>query len=324
MTGLRWGVVGTANIARAQFLPALRESGGEAVVVGSRDAGRAAQFASAHGVGRGVDSYEAVLEDPTVEAVYVPLPNPLHAPWTIRALEAGKAVLCEKPLCLDPDQVETVLSAARAADQPLWEAFVFPFQRQHERIVELVRDGAVGDLREVIGSFHFTVRRPDDLRLSKAQGGGALADVGVYPVRLAHELFGTEPARAVAVGVRGDEVEVEATAVLTYAGDRRLTLSCGFRRGYDTSTLLLGSEGTVRVDNPYHPLPAAALEVRRAGEDPVVEWPTQDAHSFTAALRHVTAAVRHEEAPRHTALESALPVARALQMAQKALGPEAP
>ncbi len=320
MTALRWGVLGTANIARAQFLPAVAEAGQQAVVVGGRDGARAAQFAAAYGIGRGVEGYAAVLEDPDVDAVYVPLPNPLHAEWTVAALAAGKAVLCEKPLCLDPDQTVQVLEAARTADLPLWEAFVFPFQAQHERLVTLLAGGAIGELREVVASFHFTIGQPGNIRLSAAMGGGALADVGVYPMRLAHELFGAAPLRAHASGVRGDEVEVDAAAALDYPGDRRLLLSCGFRRAYDTTALLLGTEGTVRLDNPYHPVPATAFELRRPGSDPVVERPTTDARSFTAALRHVAAALAGQEAPRHTALESALPVAQTLAMTTAALG----
>jgi predicted dehydrogenase len=312
-------VLGTANIARAQFLPAVVEAGHSAVVVGGRDGARAAEFAAAYGIGRGVEGYAAVLEDPDVDAVYVPLPNPLHAEWTVAALAAGKAVLCEKPLCLDAEQTARVLEVARSADKPLWEAFVFPFQAQHERLLALLADGAVGDLREVVGSFHFTVGSPGNIRLSAAMGGGALADVGCYPVRLAYELFGTPALRATASGVRGDEVEVDVAATLDHPGDRRLLLTCGFSRAYDTTTLLLGTEGTVRLDNPYHPGPGSALELRRPGSDPVVERPTTDARSFTAALRHMAGALAGDEAPRYTALGSALPVAQALDLTRAAL-----
>jgi predicted dehydrogenase len=316
---LRWGVLGTANIARAQFLPAVVETGQRAVLVGGRDGARAAEFARAHGVERSVKGYTAVLEDPEVDAVYVPLPNPLHAEWTMAALQAGKAVLCEKPLCLNPGQVEQVLAVARTATQPLWEAFVFPFQAQHTRVVDLLAQGAIGELQEIVGSFHFEVGRPDNIRLSRVMGGGALADVGCYPMRLAHELFGARAESATATAVMGVEVEVDASALMAYPGDRRLLLTCGFRRAYDTTTVLLGSQGSIRLDNPYHPGRDAALEVRRAGTDTVVERPTQDVRSFSAALRHIAAAFAGERAPTHTALESALPVAQSLQLAQCAL-----
>jgi predicted dehydrogenase len=316
--GTRWGVLGGASIARSRFLPALAEAGGEAAVVGARDGARAAEFAAAHGVGRGVAGYEAVLADPDVQAVSVPLPNPLHAEWTIAALEAGKAVLCEKPLCVDAEQARRVLAVAERAARPLWEAFVFPFQAQHQRLVELLAAGAIGELREISGAFHFQLRRTEDIRLSAATAGGALADVGCYPLRLAAELFGGPALTAAGSAVRGAEVETELAALVDYPDDRRLLLSCGFRRSSDTTTVLSGTEGTIRVDDPYHPHPGSTVELRRPGSDPVVERPTRDQHSFSAALRHVDAVLAGEEAPRHTALESSLAVAEAIDLVRAA------
>jgi predicted dehydrogenase len=316
--GTRWGVLGGASIARSRFLPALAEAGGEAVVVGARDGARAAEFAAAHGVGRGVAGYEAVLADPDVQAVYVPLPNPLHAEWTIAALEAGKAVLCEKPLCVDAEQARRVLAVAERAARPLWEAFVFPFQAQHQRLAELLTAGAIGELREISGAFNFQLRRTEDIRLSAATAGGALADVGCYPLRLAAELFGGPALTAAGSAVRGAEVETELAALVDYPDDRRLLLSCGFRRSSDTTTVLSGTEGTIRVDDPYHPHPGSTVELRRPGSDPVVERPTRDQHSFSAALRHVDAVLAGEEAPRHTALESSLAVAEAIDLVRAA------
>jgi predicted dehydrogenase len=259
-----------------------------------------------------------VLADPEVQAVYVPLPNPLHADWTIAALEAGKAVLCEKPLCVDADQARRVLEVAARAEQPLWEAFVFPFQAQHRRLVQLLAEGAIGELREITGAFHFLLQRTVDIRLSAAMAGGALADVGCYPLRLAAELFDGPALGATASAVRGAEVETELAAVVDYPDDRRLLLSCGFRRSADTTTVLSGTEGTIRVDNPYHPQPGSTVELRRPGSDPVVERPTRDAHSFTAALRHIDAVLAGTEIPRHTALDSSLPVAEAVDLVRAA------
>jgi predicted dehydrogenase len=317
--GTRWGVLGSAGIARSRFLPALAEAGGRAVVVGSRDGARAAEFAAAHGVARGVAGYQAVLADPDVQAVYVPLPNTEHAEWAVAALEAGKAVLCEKPLCVDADQARRVLAVADRAPLPLWEAFVFPFQAQHQRLVELLADGAIGELREIAGAFHFQLRRTEDIRLSAAMAGGALADVGCYPLRLAAELFGAPALRAVASVVHGAEVETELAALVDYADDRRLLLSCGFRRAPDTTTVLSGTEGTIRLDDPYHPTPASPLELRRRGADPVVERPTRDEHSFSAALRHIGSVLAGQVPPRHTALESSLPVAEAMDLVRAAV-----
>ena len=318
---VRWGVLGTANIARAQLLPALAEAGDVAVVVGGRDPARTQAWAREHGVARAVDGYQAVLEDPEVEAVYVPLPNPLHAEWAAAALDAGKAVLCEKPLTTNPVATRALLDVARTSSGLLWESFVFPFQAQHRRVVELIGSGAIGELREIVASFHFPVTRPENIRLSAPMFGGALADVGCYPMRLAHELFGQPAAEAQVAAELGEQVEVEAAGVLTYADGRRLLLTCGFRRQPETTTLLLGTEGTIRVDNPWHPTPGAQIEIRSSSSgEPVVESPTVDAHSFTAALRHIAAVLREGAAPVNLASSSALPVAQALGLAREAAG----
>lgn len=322
---VRWGVLGTAGIAAVQFLPALAEAGGVAVSVGGRDGDRARDFATANGVARGVEGYRRVLDDPEVEAVYVPLPNPLHAEWAAAALRAGKAVLCEKPMTTSPAGTQGLLDVAASAPQPLWEAFVFPFQAQHLRIVELLESGVIGELREIVASYHFRLSQPGNIRLSAELFGGALADVGCYGLRLAHELYGS-PAVDAAITAQpaeeglGGEVEAEAAGTVTYADGRRLLLTCGFRRAGDTTALLLGTEGSIRVDNPYHPKPGAALEVRRDGADPVTERPTTDAYSFTAALRHVHAVVRDGAEPRQLASGSALAVASALALTQQAAG----
>jgi predicted dehydrogenase len=338
--GVRWGIIGPANIARGQFLPGLREAGGgHAALVASRDLGRAEAYAAENGVGRGVADYAAVAESPDIDAVYVALPNSLHAEWAIRALQAGKAVLCEKPLCVGAAQTAEVLDAAAAVPGALlWEAFVFPFQAQHRRLVELLADGAVGELTEIISAFHFRLTRPGNIRFSAALGGGALADVGCYPIRLGHELFGPGPgpgpdldpdrdsgpgpAAAVvgsAVVPDGAEVEVDAAGIVP-SGTRRLVLSCGFRRSFDTFTQVLGDLGQLHLANPFHPAPADPLTVLRPGAEPVVEYPTTDERSFTAALRHIHAVLRGETAPEHTAAESALATARTLEAVQAACG----
>ena len=208
---VRWGIIGTASIAARAFLPAVTEAGGVAVVAG-RDASRAAQWARENGIGRVIVGYQQLVDDPDVDAVYIPLPNSLHAEWTIKALRAGKPVLCEKPLTASPAEAEQVLAVAAQTGTPLWEAFVFPFHDQMTRIRGLLADGIIGELREIQSNFHFALgSAAARTRMSASLAGGALYDVGCYPVRLARDLFGGEhdTARAGAVwdsgrGGRGD------------------------------------------------------------------------------------------------------------------------
>jgi predicted dehydrogenase len=319
---IRWGILGTANIARAQFLPGLREAGGgRAAIVGGRELERARSFASDHGIDQGVQGYAQVVESAEIDAVYVALPNSLHAEWALRALQAGKAVLCEKPLCVSAGDTAAVLDAARALPSALlWEAFVFPFQAQHRRLMEILSDGAIGEPAEIVSAFHFLLSRPADIRLSAALGGGSIADVGCYPVRLAHEIFGSEDAEVTGGSAVVDgQVEVEAAGMARW-GARRLLLTCGFRRAYDTFTRILGDQGQVHLTNPFHPQPLDTLVLHRPRREAVVENPTADAHSFTAALRHIHAALLGDEAPRHTATESALATARTVAALQAACG----
>src|SRR5579872_6233748 len=172
----RWGILGTARIAAKALLPALRDSGAVASVVGGRDLERSIAFASENGVDRAVHGYEAVIESPDVDVVYNPLPNSLHGEWTIKALHAGKAVLCEKPLCGNREEAEMVLSVARSSQKPLWEAFVFPFHRQQYRLQEILASGTIGTLVEVHSEFNFRLTRPDDVRWQSQLGGGGLND----------------------------------------------------------------------------------------------------------------------------------------------------
>jgi predicted dehydrogenase len=170
---VRWGILGTASIAGSAFLPALRETGdGVPVAVGSRDLERGRAWATEQLVARAVEGYDAVIADPDVEAVYIPLPNGLHADWTIAALEAGKTVLCEKPLCGTVEETERVLAAARSAAGSLWEAFVFPFHEQMDRVRELLAGGTIGEVREIQSRFHFVLDDPGDIRLFSDLAGG--------------------------------------------------------------------------------------------------------------------------------------------------------
>jgi predicted dehydrogenase len=305
---VRWGILGAAGIAASAFLPALDEAGdGRAIVVGSRDVDRATAWAEANGVASAVGSYEAVLADADVEAVYIPLPNALHAEWTIAALEAGKAVFCEKPLAATPAETARVLEAAR--DGLLWEAFVFPFSAQTERLTALLGDGAVGDVREVVSRFHFDLDDPGDIRMSAELAGGATQDVGCYAIRLARLVFDAEPLtdRAVADAVWQGGVDAELWGALAFPGDRRLVFSCGFRSAYDTTTSVNGTRGTIRLTDPFHPEGADTVTLIRDG-DVIETWPAAPAgeRSFTAAIRHIHRAIRDDERPRHLAVHEAM------------------
>jgi predicted dehydrogenase len=310
-----WGILGTAHIAERSFLPALREAGGgRPVAVASRNLAAGKAFAHEHGIERGLEGYGALLDDPQVEAVYVALPNRLHAEWSEAALDAEKAVLCEKPLCGTVEDTEAVLAAARRTGGLLWEAFVFPFHEQIARVRELLSGGVIGDLREIQSSFHFLLADRENVRMSRELQGGSLQDVGCYPIRLARLLFEAEPERGRASAVWSDtRVDEEMAGELIFPGDRRLLFSCGFRLAPDTSTRIMGSLRRIHLSNPFHPRACDTIEVIDDDER-TVRPAAVERYTFTPALRHVHAALRGEEEPRHLAVDEALGNARAIAM----------
>ena len=317
MTGsVRWGIVGTAKIARTLFLPSLREAGGEPAAVAARDRDRASAWAAANGVARAIVGYENLIEDPEVDALYIPLPNALHGEWTIRALRAGKPVLCEKPLTGSVAETEQVLAVARDTGTLLWEAFGFPFHDQMARLRALLADGTIGELQEIQSDFYFHMSdRDTNVRMSTVLAGGALLDVGCYPVRLARDLFGAEHESAWAQAdydVGG--VDLTTWGCLNFPGGRHLYLSCGFSRADDTFSRLLGTGGQINITNPFHPRAADTFEVRVEGREPVTHrgaGPNQQ--SFTPVIQHIQAVITGAEAPRLLAVDTSLGSALALQ-----------
>lgn len=312
-----WGVLGTANIAAAAFLPALRAAGGMAQMVGSRDVTRAAGWAASNDIAT-AGTYDDVLDSDDVDAVYVALPNHLHVTWAGRALRAGKAVLCEKPMGLTPGEVDGLLTAA-GQDALLWESFVFPFHPQTERVMSVIESGRIGALREITSEFHFAVRSPENIRLHPELGGGALYDVGCYPIRLARLLTGSEPISAVGTASGGPEgVDWDMAAVAEFAGDVRLLMSAGMRRSPSTFTRIVGSMGELRVTNPFHPRPGDSVELW-VDHELVETWTAGRRTAFEHAIIHVQDVLLGSIRPRHLAVDDAHDQARALELIQSAV-----
>lgn len=251
---LRWGLLGTARINRS-IIPPLRTSiRNRLVAVASRSRERAERYASEWGIDRVLGSYEALLSDPGVDVVYIPLPNALHAPWTIRAVEAGKHVLCEKPLATTVADVVAIEEAARRHDRVVAEAFMYRHHPLTTAVVEAVASGAIGELRLIRGSFTFRHEREPDVRWDPALGGGSLWDVGCYPVGYARLVSGAEPAdvigwqHATPAGV--DEAFV---GLLRFPGRLHAMIDCSFRTPFRTRMELVGTEGTIVVPTPFKP-----------------------------------------------------------------------
>ena len=266
MQTLRWGILGTARINR-RVIPAMRLAPRSAVIaVASRDRVRAEQHALGWSIPRAIVGYQALLDDPTINAVYIPLPNTEHVPWTLAALAAGKHVLCEKPLALDPTDVDRIAAAAAAAGLVVEEGFMYRHEPLTRRVVDLVKDGALGTIRVVISGFTFAIESTANIRMSPALGGGSLWDVGSYPVTYAQLIAGHEPTLVFGTAhwhLSG--VDDEFTGLLRFDGGTTANIYAGFRAPYRTWLEVLGSEGSLTVPNPFRPGPLETLELERNG-----------------------------------------------------------
>ncbi len=252
---LRWGILSTANIGRAAVIPAIHKStSGAVIAVASRDARRAQEFAAANGIPHAHGTYQALLEDERIDAVYIPLPNSLHRDWTIRAVEAGKHVLCEKPLGLSAAECDAMATAADAAGVACMEAFMYRFHPRIDRVLDLVAQGAIGTLRSVYAVLTFKVTKPDNIRLSPELGGGALMDVGCYCINAGRTIMRSEPEEVHAVALWTDRgVDEQMVGMLRFEGGAVVQFDCALSLERRECFHVAGTDGHLEVTNAYLP-----------------------------------------------------------------------
>ncbi len=264
---MRVGILGTARIAASFVAGAKLSSRVEVTAVASRGPTRAESFARTHSIERAL-SYEQLLASRDVDAVYIPLPNSLHAPWSIAAARAGKHVLCEKPLALSEAEAIEMFAAADAAGVVLLEGFPYLFQPEMLEIERLIAAGAIGEVRSVFAAFGFTLTNPNDIRREAALGGGALLDVGCYPVSFVRQIVGTRPTRVTAVARSEGEVDQTLAATLEFANGVIAQVSCSFATGLHRSAVIAGSAGVIETEYQNHTSRSTAPAFRlRRGSD---------------------------------------------------------
>jgi xylose dehydrogenase (NAD/NADP) len=267
MQTLRWGILGTARINR-RVIPAMRLARrSELVAVASRGQARAAHYATEWSIPRAIAGYQTLLDDPGIDAVYIPLPNTDHVPWTLAAIAAGKHVLCEKPLALDPADVDRIAAAASAAGVVVEEGFMYRHEPMTARVMSLVSEGAVGSVRAVVSGFTFALGSGANIRMDRALGGGALWDVGSYPVTYAQLIAGHEPKMVLgSAHWAASGVDEEFTGLLRFdPGGMTANIYAGFRAAYRTWLEIIGTEGSLTVPHPFRPGPLETLELERNG-----------------------------------------------------------
>ena len=301
---VRWGILGCAGIAEKAFIPAVLGSpNGALAAIAARDPSRARAWADRFGFARAHPSYADLVADPDVDAIYNPLPNDLHAEWSIRALKAGKHVLCEKPMALDAAEVAAMIQAAEAGGVLLMEGFMYKFHPQIDRTLALVRSGRIGEVRSVHSSFTFRFGRDGaNYRWSPAQGGGALYDVGCYTLSAARLVLGAEPvsvfARARIDPATG--IDLTTSALLEFPGGRFASCEASFEAQFQSLLLVVGSEGTLRLDRAFSAKDLdVAIEVVRGGDTEKV--PVAKAGMFRLMVEHFGDAVLGREPLRYPA-----------------------
>jgi xylose dehydrogenase (NAD/NADP) len=306
---VKWGFLSTANI-NDKLLPAAAESTRvEVIAVASRDVARAEAYARARGIERAYGSYVELLADPDVEAVYISLPNSLHVEWSIRALESGKHVLCEKPLSRHPEDVARAFDVAERAGRLLMEAFMYRHNPQTMRLKELVEGGAIGDLRLIRAAFSFPLTDSPNVRLDPALDGGGLMDVGCYCVS-GVRLFAGEPEHVygeqIAASTGVDEVFV---ATMRFPGDVLAEIDAGLVLPMRDELEAIGEEGSLFVDDPWH-CRTPGIELRtKAGTE---EISVDRADSYRLELENMSDAIRGRAEPL-LGREDALGQARAIE-----------
>jgi D-xylose 1-dehydrogenase (NADP+, D-xylono-1,5-lactone-forming) len=291
---VRLGILSTARINRLALAGARKSDRVDVVAVASRDQARAEAYAREQGIDRAYGSYEGLLADQEVEAVYIPLPNSMHVDWSIRALEAGKHVLCEKPLTRHEAEAERAFDAADRAGRLLMEAFMYRHNPQTARLSALVAEGAVGRLRLIRAAFSFTAGDPRNIRLLANLDGGALMDVGCYCVNSSRLLAG-EPEDLHGEQVLGPGgVDVRFAGTMRFKDDVLGEFHCGLDLPVRDELDVIGSEGSLFLDDPFH-CRTPVIELRRDGETERIEL--EPADSYQLELENLSDAIRGEAEP---------------------------
>jgi predicted dehydrogenase len=307
---MRLGLLSTADINRKVIPGAHASEKVELIAVASREQARAEAYAREWDIERAYGSYDALLADADVDAVYVPLPNTMHREWSIRSLEAGKHVICEKPFSKRAEDVEAAFDAAERTGRLLTEAFMYRHNPQTARLVELVRDGAIGDLRVVRSAFSYSLYDTDNIRLRTDVEGGSLMDVGCYCVS-GSRLLGGEPETVFGQATIGRSgTDWVFTGALRFPGDVHALFDCGTSLPERDELEAIGTEGSLYLDDPWHCY-EPVLELRREGER-VERIELEPVDSYRLELENLADAAAGE-APLLLGREDALGQARALE-----------
>jgi D-xylose 1-dehydrogenase (NADP+, D-xylono-1,5-lactone-forming) len=294
MSDVKWGIISTATINRLFLEGARKANGVEIAAVASRDRAKAEEYARENDIANAHGSYEELLQDPDVEAVYISLPNSMHVDWSVRALQNSKHVLCEKPLSRRVGEVDRAFDAAEQSGRLLMEAFMWRHNPQTRRLTDLLNQGAVGRIRVIRAAFGFVAHDPANVRLQTALDGGALMDVGCYCVS-GTRLIAGEPERVSAEqALGGDGVDVAFAATMRHANDIISHFDCGLALDSRDLLEIVGDAGSLRLDDPWH-CRNPGIDLTRGGDTEHIE--VERANSYGLEAENFSAAIRGNATP---------------------------
>lgn len=289
MRKIRWGIVSTANIGVAKVVPAMmRGTHSEVIAIASRDLAKAQAAASKLGIAKAYGSYEALLADPDVEAIYNPLPNHLHVPVSIQALQAGKHVLCEKPIALSAAEAQTLVDAGqRYPHLKLMEAFMYRHHPQWQRAKAIVASGGIGQLRTINSVFSYFLTDPANVRNQADIGGGGLMDIGCYNISLSRFIFGSEPTRVCGLVEYDPTLKVDrlASGMMQFA-DGTATFTCSTQLSSYQRVNIFGTTGRIEIEIPFNAPPDKPCKMwhTRAGTTQEIVFPICDQYTVQGDL----------------------------------------
>jgi predicted dehydrogenase len=290
---VRWGLLSTANINR-RLIPAIRaSSAGELTAVASRTLESAQTYAARWEIPLAFGSYQAMLASDQVDAVYISLPNHLHAEWAIRAMQAGKHVLCEKPLAISVDEVDRMAAASQQTGMRLAEAFMYRHHPQTKIARSLILAGRLGEVQSMWGVFNFSMgKREGNVRLVPAYGGGALYDVGVYPLSIAQYFFGSAPQRLAGFQwLGGSGVDEAFTGQMEYPGGQTAQIACSFRSPFYTQVEVIGSQGRLSLNRPFVDMENGRMLMLHAETGQVETIPVPEQELYLGQVEDMHAAI---------------------------------
>ncbi len=294
---LHWGLLSTARINRSLIPPLRASKRNQLVAVGSRAQDSADKYAQEWKIPRAHGSYEALLANPEIDVIYNPLPNHLHAEWTIKAVEAGKHVLCEKPLALNVEEVDAIQSAARKHGRIVMEAFMYRHHPQTLKVQDLVKNGSLGTLKLIRGSFSYVLSREGDVRLKPEMGGGSIWDVGCYPISYARMIVGENPLEVFGWQVAGPTgIDETFAGQMRFANDVLAQFDSSFVIPFHTFMEIVGSDGTLNIPRPFRPGTDEKIYLTQGEKTEIIKIPGQEL--YVGEVENMTDAILLGHEPR--------------------------